>query len=49
MNKIEHLQIRIEEERSKLDEMVEEQSLEESYKQSVLLDGLIEEYIRLTN
>ena len=49
MNKLEDLKIKIEEERSKLDKLVEEMRLEESYRQSVLLDGLIEEYIGLTN
>ncbi|MEE0419537.1 MAG: hypothetical protein UDG86_05730 [Lachnospiraceae bacterium] len=48
MNRLEDLKIKIEEERGKLDKLVEEMKLEESYRQSVLLDGLIEEYICLT-
>lgn len=49
MNKIENLKMKIEEERKKLDKLIEENKFEESYKHSVRLDGLIEEYINLTN
>lgn len=49
MNRTESLMIKIEEERNKLNKMVEENNLEASYHQSLVLDGLIEEYISLTN
>lgn len=48
MNRLEDLKIKIENERSKLDHMVEELKLEESYQQSLVLDGLIEEYLEVS-
>ncbi|MDO4454519.1 MAG: Spo0E family sporulation regulatory protein-aspartic acid phosphatase [Eubacteriales bacterium] len=46
MSKREMLKKRIEEERRKLDEMLEqEKSADEIYEQSVTLDRLIEEYL----
>ena len=49
MKKMEALKLKIEEERVKLDQLIRERKVEESYRQSLVLDGLVEEYIGLTN
>lgn len=49
MNKLENLKMEIEAERRKLDEMLENMSMEEVIGQSRKVDSLIEQYIRLTN
>lgn len=49
MNKLENLKMEIEAERRKLDEMLENMSMEEVLGQSRKVDSLIEQYIKLTN
>lgn len=49
MKRLEALQSKIEKERSKLDQLVKERKIEESYRQSLVLDILVEEYIVLTS
>ena len=51
MNQIENLKVRIEKERRKLEEMLSTMTLtmEDVLMQSRKLDGLMEEYISLTN
>lgn len=49
MNKVENLKMEIEAERRKLDEMLENMSVEEVLGQSRKVDSLIEQYIELTN
>lgn len=47
MKKMDALKLKIEEERVKLDQLIRERKVEESYRQSLVLDGLVEEYIGL--
>lgn len=49
MNRIEKLKEEIERERRKLDEMLGVMTMEDALMQSRKLDGLLEEYINLTN
>lgn len=49
MNKVENLKMEIEAERRKLDEMLENMSVEEVLGQSRKVDSLIEQYIEWTN
>lgn len=39
----------IEKERKKLDSLIAEDNLEETYRQSLVVDKLVERYIRLTD
>lgn len=48
MNELENLKEKIEEERKKLDQLVAAGDLDKSYGQSVIVDGLVEKYIGLT-
>lgn len=47
MNNIENLKIRIEEERKRLDKFIADGKIKESYQQSMVVDGLVEEYIEM--
>lgn len=49
MKSLEALQSKIEKERKKLDQLVRDRKIEESYHQSLVLDILVEEYIVLTS
>ncbi len=49
MNKIEALKIRIEQERAHLNQLVLDRKAEETYRQSLLVDQLVAEYIGLTS
>lgn len=49
MKSVEALKQKIERERIKLDQLIRERKVEESYRQSLVLDGLVEEYIGLVN
>lgn len=49
MSKVEKLKMEIEIERKRLDEMLENSTMEAAMVQSRRLDSLIEEYIDLTN
>lgn len=49
VNKIEALKIRIEQERAHLNQLVLDRKAEETYRQSLLVDQLVAEYIGLTS
>ena len=49
VKRIEDLKIRIEKERTSLNQMVKDMKVDEAYQQSLLVDALIAEYISLTN
>jgi len=49
VNRVEDLKIRIERERTRLNQLVTDRKAEETYRQSLLVDELVAEYIRLTN
>lgn len=49
VNRVEDLKIRIEKERTRLNQLVIDRKAEETYRQSLLVDELVAEYIRLTN
>lgn len=49
MNVVETLKMKIEEERVLLDGAVAAQDVEGAYQHSLIMDGLIEEYIKLVN
>lgn len=49
VNKVEDLKMRIERERTRLNQLMNERQAEETYRQSLLVDELVAEYIRLTN
>ncbi len=48
VNKIDELKSRIEKEREKLNCLIEEQNAAETYRQSLVVDELVEEFIALT-
>ena len=49
VNKIEALKIRIEQARAHLNQLVLDRKAEETYRQSLLVDQLVAEYIGLTS
>lgn len=49
VNRVEDLKVRIEKERTRLNQLVRDRKAEETYRQSLLVDELVAEYIRLTN
>lgn len=49
MSQLEMLKNEIEKERKKLDSLIAEDNLEETYRQSLVVDKLVERYIRLTD
>ena len=49
MSQLEMLNNEIEKERKKLDSLIAEDNLEETYRQSLVVDKLVERYIRLTD
>lgn len=49
VNRVEDLKIRIEKERTRLNQLVMDRKTEETYRQSLLVDELVAEYISLTN
>lgn len=49
VNRVEDLKIKIEKERTRLNQLVMDRKAEETYRQSLLVDELVAEYIRLTN
>ncbi|MDY4516666.1 MAG: hypothetical protein SPD93_09335 [Lachnospiraceae bacterium] len=46
---MEDLKARIEKERSRLNQLVRDMQIDETYQQSLLVDELVAEYISLTN
>lgn len=49
VNRIEDLKVRIEMERTRLNQLAADRKTEETYRQSLLVDELVSEYISLTN
>ena len=49
VNRVEDLKIKIEKERSRLNQLVKDMRIDETYQQSLLVDELVEEYISLTS
>ncbi|MCI5994650.1 MAG: Spo0E family sporulation regulatory protein-aspartic acid phosphatase [Blautia sp.] len=49
VNRVEDLKARIEKERSRLNQLVRDMQIDETYQQSLLVDELVAEYISLTN
>ncbi len=47
--KVEELKLRIEKERIRLNQMMKERKVDETYRQSLVVDELIAEYISLIN
>ena len=49
VNRVEDLKVKIEKERSRLNQLVKDMRIDETYQQSLLVDELVEEYISLTS